>query len=134
LEQHLLNIYCDPYFYFHQHVELSDFMVVTAWNPRSLPQSNRENAENNQRLLAEINHTDCYRVSVGNADFSWWEESYAVDIQLAEALFLGNRFEQNAIYRVEGEELFLVTCLNGQHVHLGGWRRRCVKHFSEEQK
>ena len=134
MERHLLNIYCNPYFYFHRRIALNGFVVVTAWNPRSMPQLKQVNVENNQRLLAEINHTDCYGVSVGNADFSWWEESYAFDLQLSDALSLGNRFGQNAIYHVEGEDLFLVTCLNGQHVHLGGWRHRCVKHFSEGQK
>ena len=134
MDQRLLNLYCDPYFYFHQCVEFSDFVVVTAWNPRSIPQWNWDNVENNQRLLAEINHTDCYRVSVGNTDFSWWEESYAVDIPLSDALAIGNSFDQNAIYCVEDENLFLVLCLNGQRIHLGSWRQRCVKNFSERLK
>jgi hypothetical protein len=104
----------------------SQFAIITAWNPKSIWLSKSDNDRNNQHLAQEVSHTCWCSVQVGNKDFSWFEESFAVQISQHEALELGRKYQQNAIYYVEGERLFLLSCLEEQSkVALGNWRSRC---------
>lgn len=126
IDSRLWQAYCDPYFLFEQQIIFNRFAIITAWNPQSELLSNKDNDRSNQHLAQEISHTCWSSVQVGNRDFSWMEESFAVQLSVEEAIELGRKYLQNAIYYVEGEELFLLSCKEEQNkVSLGDWRKRC---------
>ncbi len=122
----LWQAYCDPYFHFEQQISFSSFAIITAWNPKSELLSKKDNDRSNQYLAQEISHTCWCEIQVGNKDFSWMEASFAVQITADEAIKLGRKYQQNAVYFIEGEELLLLPCIEEQNkVSLGSWRKRC---------
>lgn len=126
IDSPLWQAYCDPYFHFERQISFSNFAIITAWNPKSELLSKKDNDRNNQHLAQDISHTCWCGIQVGNKDFSWMEESFAVQVTAAEAIALGRKYQQNAIYFIEGEELFLLSCIEEQNkVSLGDWRKRC---------
>lgn len=126
IDAQLWQAYSEPYFRFNQPVHFAKFAIITAWNPASVWLSKSDNDRNNRHLAAEIDHTCWCSVDVGNQDFSWMEESFAIEISLQQALKLGRKYRQNAIYYIEGEQLFLLSCVGQQSkVALGEWRSRC---------
>jgi hypothetical protein len=127
VDAQMWQAYCDPYFRFERDIEYQNFAIITAWNPGSVWVSTQENHRNNRHLAAEIGHTCCISVDVGNHDFSWSEASFAASISQSQALELGRKYGQNAIYYVEREILYLLSCLDKKQprVLLGDWRPRC---------
>jgi len=126
IDAQLWQAYCDPYFRFEQQLVCDQFAIITAWNPGSIWLSKVDNDINNQRLAQEMSHTCWCNVQVGNEDFSWMEQSFAVQIGQGKARELGRKYGQNAIYYVEGETLYLLSCIEEQSkVSLGNWRSRC---------
>ncbi|MFM2590906.1 DUF3293 domain-containing protein [Vibrio sp. TBV020] len=126
INDELWQAYSDPYFRFHTQPISQEFAIITAWNPGSVWLPQADNDLNNQHLEQEIDHTSYSIVQVGNETFTWSEASFAVEFSLEQALILGQKYRQNAIYYVQGESLFLVSCLEKRNkVLLGRWRDRC---------
>ncbi|MCZ4294295.1 DUF3293 domain-containing protein [Vibrio sinaloensis] len=127
IDAKLWQAYCDPYFRFEGKIKYENFAIITAWNPKSVWLSPDENYRNNQYLAAEIGHTCCMSVNVGNEDFSWCEESFAAAVSQYRAIELGRKYGQNAIYFVQRDKLYLISCLEQKQttVLLGDWRSRC---------
>ena len=95
------------------------FAVLTAWNPKSVRLSDNENRINNQRLQQALIGYDWVGLLVGDEDFCWYEESFAVCMLLVEAQNLARKFAQNAIYYVINDELTLHSCVDNQVLYLG---------------
>lgn len=126
IDHQLWLAYRDPFFKFVQPIAFECFAIITAWNPRSVWLSKSDNERKNQYLAQDISHTCWCKVLVGNADFSWMEESFAAQVSQKAAIQLGQKYQQNAVYYVEGETLYLLSCLEDNHeVALGSWRSRC---------
>ncbi|WP_394145497.1 DUF3293 domain-containing protein [Vibrio atypicus] len=126
IDAQLWASYLDPYFRFGAPIRCDSFAIITAWNPASKWQSNQQNGRNNQQLRLEIDHTYFIEVLVGNQEFSWAEESFATAMTRHQAVELGVKYGQNAIYFVEKDQLFLLSCLEDKSVVLiGDWRCRC---------
>ncbi|KJY82174.1 hypothetical protein TW81_13785 [Vibrio galatheae] len=126
ISDELWRAYSDPYFRFEREVDYQRFAIVTAWNPASVWLSKLDNDKRNQHLAKEISHTCYCHVQVGNKDFSWIESSFAIPISPKQAIFIGRKYGQNTIYYIEGDQLFLLSCLAKQNrLSLGNWRRRC---------
>ncbi|MBC3616746.1 DUF3293 domain-containing protein [Vibrio metschnikovii] len=96
-----------------------NFAIITAWNPRSVCLSEDENRRNNRRLQQALIGYDLTDVIVGNDDFSWYEESFAVVMPLADAVVLAGQFAQNALYYVQDGQVILQSCLDHQRFNLG---------------
>ena len=99
------------------------FAVITAHNPRSQIVSDRQNQANQQGLIKELSALghSYSQVLVGNEDFSYSEPSLAVAMAKSDAIALGKRYQQNAIYWVENGSLYLLPCLmQGQQQQLLG--------------
>ncbi|EKM30065.1 hypothetical protein VCHENC02_4182 [Vibrio harveyi] len=66
-------------------------------------------------------------VTVGDQTFEWFEESYAAELAPQAAIDLANQFQQNAIYYVIDDELYLIACSEPEVLHkLGTIQPRLV--------
>ncbi|WP_038174216.1 MULTISPECIES: DUF3293 domain-containing protein [Vibrio] len=126
IDAHFWRAYQQPYFRFEALPVAKQFAIITAWNPGSEWQTQAENDSNNHHLAVDLVHTGYSRVLVGNQNFSWAEESFAAPITQEKAMELGRKFAQNAIYFIEEEQLFLLSCIDDMtRLPLGHWRDRC---------
>ncbi|WP_434997108.1 DUF3293 domain-containing protein [Vibrio scophthalmi] len=125
MDAHLWKIYCDPYFKFDKIIELNDFVVITASNPKSVKLSDGENSIRNKHLSDDLQHFHPVKLWVGNYDFSWFEEGFAAQISLSIAVELAHKYQQNAIYFVQDGQLFLLSCRSDKtQIDLGEWCHR----------
>lgn len=131
VNEHLWQAYSDPYFQFFHPWSCDAFAIITAWNPASVWLSEIDNAIRNKELARDLIPYNKAKAWVGNQDFSWKEESFAVALDLDKAIELGIRYQQNAIYYVVGEnvgkkQLFLISCLEDRtRLALGEFHHRC---------
>ncbi len=119
INANLWRSYSDVKFDFKYQITLKNYAIITAWNPKSEKLSHYENCVNNQRLQNELKGYDWSLVYVGDSNFDWYEESFAVAIPLELALHLGRLFQQNAIYYVSQNQLYLYSCIGHQYENLG---------------
>ncbi|MFT5719633.1 MAG: hypothetical protein ACI9T7_003848 [Oleiphilaceae bacterium] len=101
------------------------FAILTAFNPRSIVLTHSDNAkrnialENNLTMLTDAWMPICCR----SLDGYWAEPSFAVDLPFEQVFKLAKVFEQNAIYWIENNRLYLVpVLLEGiETQNLGKW-------------
>lgn len=101
----------------------SPMYVLTACEPHGIPMPDEENLRANDALAADIQEAGgAYVRCVGTApDGSHREPGFLVwDITAEYAQWLGRRHEQDAIYRIDAEELTLVSCVDD---HVESWPR-----------
>jgi hypothetical protein len=94
------------------------FHVITAWNPGGVLASADENSFADARLLAEIQtrRLEAYRAVGSDPDSPHKEDGWIVaGMKESEAVDLGRRFGQIAIFRIEQGRLTVVGCQ-------GNWR------------
>ncbi|MEL7292143.1 MAG: DUF3293 domain-containing protein [Pseudomonadota bacterium] len=126
IDADLWRAYQQPFFRFITYPKAAQFAIITAWNPSSVRCSPAENDRNNQCLATDLVHTDYSCVLVGNQNFTWAEESFAAPISLEQAVELGLKYAQNAIYYIDGEQLLLLSCIDETPpLLIGEWRHRC---------
>lgn len=89
------------------------FAIVTAHNPRGKALGEEANHYRDQRLEAELLGAGFHPLPLWGCspDLKHREKSWAVVMAKARAVELGLRLEQNAIYWVEQDRLYLVPCL-----------------------
>ncbi len=94
----------------------SAFAILTADNPGSnvLPEIVNKNARN--ALLRELRDLQCDPIEIhgSSRDLKHSECSYIAEISKQEALQLGVRYQQNAIYWVDNNKLYLIPCIIDQ--------------------
>jgi hypothetical protein len=93
----------------------SSYVIITAWNPRSIEVDYEENLIQNLKLLQDIVEMDLYVYpAVGKSKDNYWkpEESWCVfNIGLEKGQSLGQKYNQNAIvFGKLNEEATLVHC------------------------
>ena len=102
-------------------------IVPTAWNPGSLPRTADANAAAEQALAAEL-RTGRLPVLPAEGlgpDTGWCERGAAVvGMDLAEAVELGVRYGQRALYRLDGSGAEVVGCLERGRALWRPWRSR----------
>ncbi len=116
--------YSDPYFIFRSSNMTSDYAIITAWNPGSVWLSKEDNDNKNQKLELALSSFVWEKVTVGDAQFNWYEESYAVALSMKKSIELGRLFKQNAIYYVVNNQLILISCHDNKQKKLGDIRER----------
>ncbi|OLQ85635.1 hypothetical protein BIY22_14115 [Vibrio panuliri] len=125
IDAHFWKAYCDPYFKFENTIPTGDFVIVTANNPESQRLPDQENLIRNRCLQCDLALHNFAIVVVGNVDFSWCEEIFASPIPINLAIELGQKYQQNAIYFVQDDQLYLLSCLPDRtKINLGEWRHR----------
>jgi hypothetical protein len=95
----------------------SSFAILTADNPGSnvLPKSVNKKATN--ALLQELHDLQCCPIEIrgSSRDLDYSECSYIAQISKQDALRIGERYQQNAIYWVDNNKLYLISCTAAQH-------------------
>ncbi|PSW08889.1 DUF3293 domain-containing protein [Photobacterium rosenbergii] len=108
-----------------QHPVYPCFAILTAFNPRSIVLSKKDNLVRHQKLeLALKSQVEgVLPISCSAPDGQWHELGFIVPMSKAEACREAKRWGQNAIYWVEDNELFLVpVLLDGVETQrLGDW-------------
>ena len=89
------------------------FAIITAYNPKGKNLSPSQNGLLDKQLQRHILRLQYpYRALIGaSADRGHMEKSWAVSLDKVTAVELGRVFNQNAIYFVDNDELYLVPCL-----------------------
>ncbi len=93
------------------------YVVITAWNPYSNLRSKEDNCIINQMLEKRLKHVNYVPVTVGDRTFEWYEESFAAQISIDDAISLANEFQQNAIYYVADGDIYLIACSEPSNQH-----------------
>ncbi|WP_367871613.1 DUF3293 domain-containing protein [Luteolibacter sp. Populi] len=93
----------------------SSFAIVTAWNPMDENTPAGENEEKNAELRRELElrHLPYFRATGCSPDLRHREPGWAVVACPEDALALGKKFRQRAIWRIEQDNLIIVDCANG---------------------
>lgn len=113
----------------------NNFCIVTAFNPQGNPQSSTQNICQNRELAHELSLSKLkyYAIRAGNADFSYFEDSFIVECSKLQALCLGRKWQQNAVFWVDSSQLYLLACqpLIIQHktitqTHIGDFTQRVL--------
>lgn len=109
----LWQAYQDTLFLLTQQLSIdSSFAIITAHNPLGRIMTPCQNRLLDSKLQQEINTLSVpYRALVGTAaDRKHMEKSWAVMLSRQDAIKLGFKFNQNAIYFVDEGDLYLVPC------------------------
>lgn len=105
------------------------FAIITACNPYHPERhtgSDDENTHLDALLEAHLRELEYrhWRVIGGSPDFVHAEPGFAVEVSLPEGIELGRKFNQEAIFWIEGDDLYLVACQGSERQPLGSWRER----------
>lgn len=102
------------------------FVIITAYATTGEQWSDEENARADEALrrrLVELGgwvaRVTGYDPATGHSEPGW-----AVEIDEATGVGLGKEFRQDAIYRVEGGRLAVVSCVGKGVAAVGGFRER----------
>jgi hypothetical protein len=108
-------------------IPTSAFAIVTACDPGDRPQPEGLNRRADDGLAAEIDRTGWrrFRVIGASPDLRHQEPGWGVVAgSLPDAVALGRRWGQRAIFWVEDDGLHLVDCIDGTSEDLGLWSSR----------
>ena len=102
------------------------FAIITAWNPMDRKTPAKENllADEALRRSLELRHVPYFRALGCSPDLSHREPGWAAELTKKDALTLGRRYGQRAIWWVEGDDLQLLMCEDGSETSAGTFRRR----------
>ncbi len=102
------------------------FAIVTAHNPMDMCLDELENNERNEKLRKDLFLSDfIHREIIGSSeDHSHQELSFVVKCNLKQAIQMGNKFEQRAIFWVEDNKLEIVDCKTLKRYDLGSFKKR----------
>lgn len=103
------------------------FAIVTACNPGDRLQSDSMNRQADGALAAECDQRGWarFRVVGASADLRHQEPGWGVSCgSLDQAVALGRRWGQVAIFWIENDALLLVDCEDHQSETLGSWSAR----------
>ncbi|MDC0609310.1 DUF3293 domain-containing protein [Vibrio sp.] len=126
-DSQLWSAYIDTVFDVSHGISFPNYAIITAWNPLSIPVSYVKNQEYNMELLRDLTRFQYFPLLAGDREFQWVEESFAVNMTLEDALALGEKHSQNAIYYVSDGELYLYSCIDKRSSHLGPFKDRIIK-------
>ncbi len=102
------------------------FAMITAWNPMDHGKSREENqrADEALRRSLELRQLPYIRITGCSPDLSHREPGWGVPMGKEDALKLAKRFNQRAIWWVEGDDLSLVGCSGGGEMRVDSFRSR----------
>ena len=102
----------------------SNFAIITAENPMDQSMTETENKERTGRLLKHIGKLKHGCLTGSSRNLLHQEKSFSVKVDFDEAINIGNKFEQRAIYYIRNGTLLLVDCSNREFFELGNFEER----------
>ena len=96
-----------------------EFAIITAYNPMDKKLSDGENRKRNQELTNWAKEKAFIDLIGSSPDRTHQEQSIGVTFTLKEAIEVGLRFNQRAIFYVKNGNLELVECNSGKSKCLG---------------
>jgi len=120
----------------HFHIELteaqlpSSFSILTAYNPLNKFLSNEENSIVNEALESELNQlpVPLFRADLSFNDMQLYEPGFASTARLHTLFDLAQRYNQYALYLVDGDNLSIVTCKDAEMQLIpSGFRSRVLE-------
>ncbi len=123
--------------YDHAHFQLEspavdlpvEFGVVTACNPMGVTVEASANEELDRDLGLSLlgQGVPHFRVTGGSRDMSHAEPGYGCVVDRGRIVELGRQWNQEAVFWVRGDRLFLVFCDRPEHdIPLGSFRERVI--------
>jgi len=103
------------------------FAIITAWATTGEHWSEVENVSADQQLKEELQRrsTWCRRLTGYSPQTGHAEPGWAVELDFDTACDIGHRYRQDAIYYVEGDELYVSYCdQRRSRVPVGPFRTR----------
>ena len=102
------------------------FAIVTAHNPMDMRLDEFKNNERNEKLRKDLLQSNLiHREIIGcSEDHTHQEFSFVVKCNLKQAIQMGNKFEQRAIFWVEENKLQIVDCKTLKSYDLGSFKKR----------
>ena len=104
----------------------SSFAIVTAWNPRGVPSGAAANRAADAVLKRELDELGLapFRATGCSPDFKHREPGWAVAISKVEAIALGRRHRQLAVWWIRNGGLILIDCSNGEETQVAEFSDR----------
>ncbi len=104
----------------------SSYAIITAWNPMDRETSREENQREDEALRQslELQALPFFRVTGCSPDLSHREPGWAVEMPKLDAIAVGRRFGQRAIWWIHGDELTLISCIDGSEHEIGSFQVR----------
>jgi len=104
------------------------FAIITGWNPMDRPTSGAENIREDEALrrTLELKARPYFRATGCSPDLSHREPGWGVEMPKEDAVTLGRRFGQRAIWWIENGNLTLIACEDGEEMPIGKFDLRVV--------
>jgi hypothetical protein len=104
----------------------ASFVIVTAYATTGEQWSDAQNERADEALRERLAPLGVWyaRVTGHDATSGHAEPGWAFEADLATGVELGREFRQDAIYRVDGDSLRVVSCADGGVAAVGGFRER----------
>ena len=136
MKSRLNPAYHDTVFQYIPTGKPADFCVITGYNPKGKPADPAENINADARLHEDITKlkTTPFRVIGLSPDESHAEPGWGIPCEEINALELGQRFRQQAVYHFSAGGIDLVDCKTGERQPLHDPARRIrdprnLRHF-----
>lgn len=103
-----------------------NFAIITAWNPEGVTADNAANDIADAVLHHELEELglDPFRVTGCSPDLSHREPGWAAVLSKVEAIALGCRHRQLAVWWIRDDELILVDCSTGGETRVARFSER----------
>lgn len=106
----------------------ASFAIITAWNPEGVTADETLNGNADEVLHRELIELGLapFRVTGCSPDLSHREPGWAVVLSKVEAIALGRRHRQLAVWQVTDDDLDLVDCATGETRRIGRFSERIL--------
>ena len=107
----------------------ASFAIITAHNPMDQLLSKEENRNRNIQLLYSLEKLGVKTLPIVGCspDLTHREDSFIVNLSLAETISTGRKYDQRAVFWVDAENLYLVYCRTETKVLLGEFSSRILR-------
>ena len=113
--------YCKTVFHTPCETLPPDFCIITAHNPDGETIGSSDNEQRDEELSQELERLKApgFRITGMAPDRSHSEAGWGTTCPVETAIELGRKYQQEAIFRISGGQLFLIDCSNETETKCG---------------